>query len=182
MERILLSALKCLSKEAKLGLIAQVINSRNMDYLHKLIDIKDYVEDINVADVALRLTVQIRHVDAVKFLSQKGADVNQYVQSDTPLLIEAVKHGPCELVEHLITAGADVNAQAKDTGNTPLIVAGTNGDVKCTKRLLAAGANVNQTNHDSKTALLKSFEIDGFLNGFVGKNILPLFLKTRIVS
>ena len=79
MERILLSGLKCLSREAKFGLIAQVINSRNMDYLHKLIDIKDYVEDINVADVALRLAVHVRNVDAVKFLSQKGADVNQYI-------------------------------------------------------------------------------------------------------
>ena len=86
----------------------------------------------------------------------------------------AIEKGPCELVEHLITAGADVNTQAKDTGNTPLIVAGTNGDVKCTKRLLSAGASVNQTNHDNKTALLKSFEIDGFLNGFVGNNIFTI--------
>ena len=176
MERILRTLkLKGISKEAKICRIEQVVKLRNMDYLHQLIDMKDYVEDVNVADVALGVAVEFRNVDAVKFLSQTGADVNQYVRKNTPLLIKAIENGPCEFVEHLITAGADVNIQTRDKGNTPLIVAGTSGDVKCTKRLLSAGANTNQTNYDSDTALLKSFEMDDFLNGFIGNDILPLF-------
>ena len=151
-----------------------------MDYLHQIIDMKDCVEDVNVADVALRVSVQIRYVDAVKFLSQTGADVNQYVQKNTPLLIKAIENGPYELVEHLITAGADVNIQTRDTGNTPLIVAGIRGDVKCTKRLLSAGATVNQVNHQNESALFKSVECDVLRCSRIdGNNIFACFLKMQ---
>ena len=126
---------KSISKEGKICKIEQVVKLHNMDYLHKLIEMKNSVENVNVADVALRVAVQVRYVNAVKFLSQTGADLNQYAQK-TPLLIKAIQNGPCELAEHLITAGADVNIQTKDTGDTPLIVASTKGDVKCTERLL----------------------------------------------
>ena len=59
MENIFLALkLKGVSKEAEICGIEEVIKLGNGEYLHKLIDMKDCVEDVNVADVALELQLR----------------------------------------------------------------------------------------------------------------------------
>ena len=64
-------------------------------------------------------------------------------------------HGHVKIVNMLIEAGADVNAQNK-RGETALFCAAWWGHVKCMESLLKAGADVNITDDDGDTALIKA--------------------------
>jgi len=67
-------------------------------------------------------------------------------------LHRAARHGPKELVEHLISNGADVDAKDK-WGCTPLLDACHTGGKELIKLLIAKGANVNARDEDGLTPL-----------------------------
>ena len=82
-------------------------------------------------------------IDAVKFLINKGMDVNYAIDDEgapgyTSLMF-AVRWGKIEVVKYLISAGADVNAMAKG-GDTPLSIAVEEGFTEIIKQLKEAGA------------------------------------------
>jgi ankyrin repeat protein len=68
-------------------------------------------------------------------------------------LIEAARRGDMRQIEHLLTTGADVNAQNK-WGLTPLMAAAHGGHIVAGKLLLEKGADVNTTQHGGWTALM----------------------------
>lgn len=72
--------------------------------------------------------------------------------SDTALKCATYKQAP-RIVKVLITNGADVNAQTKDTV-TPLMWAANNGDIESVKALIAAHAAVNAKDDEGDTALI----------------------------
>ncbi len=77
--------------------------------------------------------------DVIKFLLQKGADINHIsAQGITPLL-EAINQGNRVLVKLLITNGSDVN-QAGGSGQTPLQLANQNQDQSIMRLLRKNGA------------------------------------------
>jgi ankyrin repeat protein len=59
------------------------------------------------------------------------------------MLRVAVEVNCTELFDFLLAIGANVNAKAKNGGDTPLMIAALFGRANLAKRLLAAGADVN---------------------------------------
>jgi hypothetical protein len=66
----------------------------------------------------------------------------------------AVEVNCTELVEFLLSAGANVNAKEKLGGATPLMIAARRGYMALVKRLLAVGAEVNAINVCGWSALI----------------------------
>ncbi|MDD5326918.1 MAG: ankyrin repeat domain-containing protein [Phycisphaerae bacterium] len=91
-------------------------------------------------------------IEMVKFLIEKGADVNAgYPQKPTPLHLAALQ-GHLEVAEMLINKGAEVNAK-DNFGFTPLFLATEKGSKDMVELLIAKGTDVNVKNNNGKTAL-----------------------------
>ena len=113
--------------------------------------------NVNVIDSIERKTpliwaAMMGHIDIVRMLLAKGADVNVRDKDGSTALIWASNNGDANTVQALLNAGADVHIKDKG-GNTALIWAGYNGNPKTIEALLAAGADVNATDAEGKTAL-----------------------------
>jgi ankyrin repeat protein len=79
------------------------------------------------------------HVDVVKLLLEKGADMAVANQGGWTPLNSASNNGHVDVVKLLLEAGADV-AVASNDGWTPLNSASDSGHVDVVKLLLEAGA------------------------------------------
>lgn len=82
------------------------------------------------------------NLESVKFLVEKGADVNARDQIKSSPLLWAAGFGKPETVAYLITKGADVKA-TDDNGWTPLIWAAGLGQAQTVDILVKAGADLN---------------------------------------
>jgi hypothetical protein len=86
------------------------------------------------------------------------ADIDQKDFGATPLY-HAVQSGRTEMVEMLLAAKADPNAQATDGNRFPLVEAVERGNKDIVKLLLATGGtNVNCQDHLGKTPLYRAVE------------------------
>ena len=82
-------------------------------------------------------------VECVKFLIQKGADVNKvHGHTGCTPLICAAEGGSCECLRFVIAEGADVN-HFNNNGYSALWYAVIRGNAKCMEALIKAGADVN---------------------------------------
>ena len=73
---------------------------------------------------------------------------------DTALIYSAEK-GNVEILNRLIAAGANINAQ-NERGFTPLIIAAAQGNIEIIDILVKAEANINTKNEYNSTALIKA--------------------------
>lgn len=80
-----------------------------------------------------------------------------------PEICMAVRSGSIELVKELVAAGADINArECEDApglynpymGNTPLMFAATNHELKMLRFLISAGADVDAVDAQGWTSLM----------------------------
>jgi len=95
------------------------------------------------------------HLEVVKSLIDKGADVNVKDSGDWTALIWSSAYEHLDIVKYLIGKGADVNA--KDNGGyTALMESSSNGHLEVVKYLIEQGADVNAENKYGWTALMKS--------------------------
>ena len=102
----------------------------------------------------LFLAVENGHCDVVTaILSKKGARLNvkETTFGMTALHVAASK-GNKEIVELLLTRGADIEAR-EDTGRTALHTAAFRGYMEIVKFLLEKGAKINAQTNDGKTPL-----------------------------
>lgn len=81
-----------------------------------------------------------------------------YVQADTPynapqrVILRAARAG-AEQLQQALAGGLDINAR-DDDGETALMEAADDGNLRAVNNLIAAGANVNLRNDDAETALM----------------------------
>lgn len=155
-------------------IIYQVFQKQNQPYILKLLAEHIDNSDINILDAAslgdiekvmtlvmddpslvesvdeygytaLHRASSLGHIEIVRFLISRGADVNSRANDETPLYI-AARYGNVEIAELLIKAGADPNAR-DDCNSTPLHEAVTSGP-EMIRLLVSAGADVNTLNSD----------------------------------
>ncbi|WP_257281818.1 ankyrin repeat domain-containing protein [Endozoicomonas sp. ISHI1] len=92
-------------------------------------------------------------LDQVQKSLAEGVNVNAVMNNDgLNALMLACIWGHKDVVEHLINAGADLNAQT-EIGSTSLHFAARKGHSDIVKRLIEAGADINLTLSDGSTPL-----------------------------
>ena len=107
----------------------------------------------SVPDLSIHEAVINRDIEAVKQHLAAGTNVDEKDGVGwTPLHYAAVE-GNKEVVELLITKGADVNAKDDQSGETPLHFAAFSGHKEIVELLIAKGADVNAKDDDGKTPL-----------------------------
>ncbi|KAJ7112597.1 hypothetical protein C8R44DRAFT_882361 [Mycena epipterygia] len=111
---------------------------------------KDAHEDDIV--VALRVASRLGHINIVRLLLEKGADVNTADAEHGSALQAACSGGHTETVRLLLEKGADVNAEGGEYGNA-LQAASYGGSPEIVRILLKEGADVNAEGGSYGTAL-----------------------------
>jgi Fem-1 family protein b len=88
------------------------------------------------------------HLEVVKYLVERGADVNKTTLTQSTPLRGASFHGFISIMEYLIQCGANINTP-NCIGQSPLCIAAMRGELDAVKFLIDKGANVNQTTINS---------------------------------
>lgn len=110
----------------------------------------------NCGETALIKASQKGHLEVVKYLISKGANMD-YLRSHihSTALMWASSEGHLEIVKVLVENGADLNIKGS-SGDTALIEASCGGHFEIVKVLVEGGADVNIRNNTNRTALEKS--------------------------
>ena len=133
------------TKEKCLIVAASVGNLNVVKYLveENTLDI-DTKNEYN--DTPLTIAVRRDHLNVVRYLTDKGADIHSSTVEGS-CLVTAVFRGHLDIVKHLIGCGADVNFKEMPQHNiyckTPLIAAVEFGYLQIVKELHENGAEVN---------------------------------------
>jgi ankyrin repeat protein len=107
--------------------------------------------DVTTGDTALHLVTERRDVTWMRFLLQKGANVNaRNAKGVTPMQI-ASNLGFLEGIEVLVKYKADVD-ESNDAGETPLISAVHRKDLAMVRVLLKAGADPDRADNSGRSA------------------------------
>ncbi|MBI5890632.1 MAG: ankyrin repeat domain-containing protein [Nitrosomonadales bacterium] len=94
------------------------------------------------SNTALSASAEKGSVEVMRLLLEHGANVRP-IDAQSPL-IEAVRTGSMEKTRLLLEHGADINAPARITNITPLMVAALYGHFSIAKMLIEKGADVDQ--------------------------------------
>ena len=105
-------------------------------------------------------------LELVRYLTQKGADVNiRNANNDTALYLAAAS-GSVDIIKLPLDKGMSVNL-TNSNDRTPLHVSATLGNLEATKSFVEAGAGLNNTN-DTPLMLAEErgkSEVVHYLNG-----------------
>ncbi len=135
--------------EGKIDVLKFLIEDRKID-----IEDKEYDPETKMENgwTALQWAASKGRINAVKYLTEKGADINtnHTIDKGTPL-IYAVQSNNVEACRLLIEKGADINA-ATNEGFTPLMLAVFNNNLELCILLWQNKAVFNLKNASGKTA------------------------------
>ncbi|MBI5206976.1 MAG: ankyrin repeat domain-containing protein, partial [Candidatus Firestonebacteria bacterium] len=150
------------SKGAKFGLHNNPKDkSVNFKQMHKMI--YNYKNDKTDIIVELYRALLNNDEDRVKYLINKGIDINTKDREGGSLLHYAVARNEKDIVEFIINKGADVDAKDID-GITPLHFAISKEYKEIIELLISKNADLNIKNNEGKTPLIlleeKGFKID----------------------
>lgn len=100
----------------------------------------------------LQQAIESSDVEAVRFLTERGVDVNESGKGTLTPLHMAAQHGNAEIVRLLLRCGADVDAEcAFEDGMTPLREAVKWGHLDVCKLLIQYGADPLQVDMEGNT-------------------------------
>jgi ankyrin repeat protein len=105
-----------------------------------------------LADTVLMIAVQQGHIQLVKLLLRKGADVNGRGTAGFTPLIEAARRRRADLAKLLLGHGARPNQQSDD-GDTALLFAANEGQTAMIDVLLDHGADINGGSGETPLAM-----------------------------
>ena len=116
-----------------------------------------------------------KDIKGINELLAKGVDVNmrQETMGTTPLIVACSIEGTYEIIELLISKGADINIIGSYDGRTALIWASANSK-KTVELLLEKGAKVDVKGVDGMTAFIQS--IFGVLSGSINTEVCDLLI------
>ena len=97
------------------------------------------------------------HVECVKNLVERGADVNSQDDRQQTALLEAATHGWVKTVAALLDAGANIEARDRK-GRTAVMLASFHNQPEVLQLLIERGANLNAADSAGYTALRTSVE------------------------
>lgn len=115
------------------------------------IDVRD-----NIGANALQQAIQNGNLAVMEVLLSHGADVN-FVYHGEPLLCYTARTNRREATEILLRHGAKVDKE-DESGETPIIVAGSSMSLAVFPALIKAGANVNSRDHMGALPLKSAYE------------------------
>merc|ERR1711997_1266033 len=132
-----------------------------------------------VKDSVLIIAAQNNYMKIVKFLLEKGANVQATCHSRSwclgkNTLMYAATHGNLDIVKLAVTKGLDVNAQDKVDGSTALMMASRNGHETITEFLSQNGQQVIVQQLKAKGAYM----IDSYIFGFA--DLFPSFISDPV--
>ena len=109
---------------------------------------------ISISDEAFADTVREGNSHGVDLFLRAGFSPDTRDKRGVPILCIAARAQNRVMVDLLIDAGANVNVQSDDRGNTALMDAVAGGFVEIMQNLLEAGTDVNLQSKDGQTALI----------------------------
>lgn len=138
------------------GINGDLLRAVDRGDLTKVMDSLDKGADINAQSnqgTPLSLASLIGHIEIVKFLIEKSADINMRIEKggQTPLMAAIV--GRDEIAKLLIEKGADVNIK-DNAGWSPLTWASATNHAEIAKLLIEKGAHINEKNNQGQTPLM----------------------------
>jgi ankyrin repeat protein len=97
--------------------------------------------------------------EIVAMLIEAGADVNERSEFGYPVLVFAVKLGRNQLVDILLSAGAEINTTEVAMGRTALAWAVATNNIETVRKLIEAGADLEMTDELGNTPLMTAKSI-----------------------
>lgn len=135
------------------------LNNKNLsEYLKKYTSSKKFLKDsfsktnCKFSDIPLNFFAKIGNNQVIKYLIDKGADINLSSPKGITALQYAATEGCLETVKVLVNKGANINILNSD-GNTALHFSTLDGHIAVIKYLINKKADVNIHNSSGKTAL-----------------------------
>ena len=121
------------------------------------------------------------HLDVVKLLIERNADVDGRTLTNSTPLRAAAYDGRLDIVNCLVENGADVNAR-NNFENTPLMVACYNGHMNVVTYLIKRGANMDLQDKQGNTVLHYAVERGHFeiANELLALGVLQLSNVQRL--
>ena len=107
--------------------------------------------DVSTGETALHIVVARRDLTWLRYLVQKGANVNQADDRGRTPLQQAINLGWREGAEYLVESKASTES-TNDAGETPLISAVHRRDTQLMKVLLEAGADPDRADNSGRSA------------------------------
>ena len=114
---------------------------------------REVLRGSNEAPRAVAKAAEQGHQGVVERLLAAGLDVDLESDGYTPLQ-QACLNSRRDMVEYLLTAGADVNKATKSKRRTALFLASWRGNREMVELLLGAGAEVDKTDYRGQTPLM----------------------------
>lgn len=130
-------------------------SKQRFDKVVYLVSIKKVNVDLEneSGDTALQYAASGKNLDLVRYLVEKGADINTRGFYDGTPLMGASSKGNLDIVEYLVKKDSDVNLQDAVEGWTALIFASMNGHLNVVKYLVKNGAR-NLCDYEGRTAAI----------------------------